>query len=152
MSVDRPTPPRRDAFRHFTDIETRWSDNDAYRHVNNVVYYAWFDSAVNRHLIESGALDIERSEAIGYVVETQCRYFSPITFPDAVSIGLGVTRLGTSSVHYRLAVFRSGEALAAADGRFVHVYVDRVTNRPVPLPTRVREVLSSLQLDDDGPA
>jgi acyl-CoA thioester hydrolase len=148
----RPTPPRRDAFRHYTTIATRWIDNDAYRHVNNVVYYAWFDSAVNRQLIESGALDIEHSAAIGYVVETQCRYYSPIAFPDSVSIGLGVAHLGTSSVRYRLAVFRNDEVLAAAEGRFVHVYVDRVTNRPVPLPARVREVLSGLKLDDDTQA
>lgn len=147
VTTPRPSPPRRDVFRHWTEIATRWSDNDAYRHVNNVVHYAWFDSAVNRHLIESGALDVERSAAIGWVVETQCRYFSPIAFPDVVHVGLGVLHLGTRSVRYRIAVFRNDDPLAAADGRFVHVYVDRATNRPVALPARVREVLSGLEFD-----
>lgn len=137
-------PPRRDAFRHFERIDTRWSDNDAYRHVNNVVYYGFFDSAVNRHLIDAGVLDVERSAAIGLVVETQCRYHAPLAFPDRVEVGLAVAHLGTSSVRYRLGVFRNDEPVAAAVGRFVHVYVDRATQRPVPLPAAVRTLLAPL--------
>jgi acyl-CoA thioester hydrolase len=143
-ATDRPAPPRRAAFAHFTDIATRWADNDAYRHVNNVVYYAWFDSAVNRHLIDGGALDLERSDTIGLVVETGCRYFSPVTFPDRVAIGLRVAHLGNSSVSYVLGVFRNDDDVAAAEGRFVHVYVDRASQRPVPLPARVRALLAPL--------
>ena len=137
-------PPRRHGFRHFTAIDTRWSDNDAYGHVNNVVYYALFDSVVNRHLIGAGVLDPQRSPAVGWVVETQCRYFAPVAFPDRLEVGLAVAQLGTSSVRYRLAVFRDGDDRAAAEGRFVHVYVDRLTQRPVPLPEPVRLLLAPL--------
>jgi acyl-CoA thioester hydrolase len=142
----RPTPPQRAAYVHFTEIDTRWSDNDAYRHVNNVVYYGFFDTAVNRLLIEAGALDLEASPAVGLVVETQCRYFAPISFPDRVSVGLRVAHLGTSSVRYELAVFRNGDQQAAAAGHFVHVYVDRASNRPVPVPTAVRAAVEPLRV------
>jgi acyl-CoA thioester hydrolase len=135
---DRPPPATRARFAHFTEIQTRWSDNDAYRHVNNVVHYGFFDTAVNRMLIEAGALDLEHSPAIGLVVETQCRYFAPISFPDRVSVGLRVARLGGSSIRYELAVFRNDDDAAAAEGHFVHVYVDRLSHRPVPLPVAVR--------------
>jgi acyl-CoA thioester hydrolase len=140
----RPTPPARAAYAHFTTIGTRWSDNDAYRHVNNVVYYGFFDTAVNQRLIEAGALDLEASPAVGLVVETQCRYYAPISFPDRVHVGLRVATLGRSSIRYELAVFRNDEPLAAAEGHFVHVYVDRVTNRPVPLPAAVRAAVAPL--------
>lgn len=140
----RSSPATRDAFVHFTAIDTRWSDNDAYRHVNNVVYYGFFDTAVNRLLIEAGALDLERSAEIGLVVETQCRYFAPLSFPDRVQVGLRVARLGGSSIRYELAVFRNDEASASAEGHFVHVYVDRASNRPVPVPDAVRAVIRPL--------
>ena len=142
---DRPTPSPRDAYAHFTRIATRWSDNDAYRHVNNVVYYAYFDTVVNRRLIEAGALDLEHSPAVGLVVETQCRYFAPVSFPDEVHVGLRVAKLGTSSIRYELAVFRNDEPTASAEGHFVHVYVDRASNRPVPVPEAVRAAVAPLQ-------
>jgi len=119
-------------------------DNDVYRHVNNVVYYAFFDTAVNQLLIEAGVLDIETSPAIGLVVETQCRYFAPIAFPDVVHAGVRVAKLGGSSVRYEIGLFRNDEDEASAEGHFVHVYVDRRTNRPVPIPDDVRTVLRSL--------
>jgi acyl-CoA thioester hydrolase len=146
----RPTPPRRDAFAQFTAISTRWSDNDAYRHVNNVVYYGFFDTAVNQQLIEAGALDVEHSPTVGLVVETQCRYFAPVSFPDRVTVGLRVAHLGTSSIRYELAVFRNDEEVAVAEGHFVHVYVDRATNRPVPLPAPVRAAVAPLALPETG--
>lgn len=141
----RPTPSRRADYAHFTDISTRWSDNDAYRHVNNVAYYGFFDTAVNRHLIEAGVLDVEASPTVGLVVETQCRYFAPIRFPDRVTVGLRVAHAGTSSLRYELAVFRDDDDTAAAEGHFVHVYVDRATNRPVPLPPAVRAAVEPLR-------
>lgn len=140
----RPPRQTRAAFRHFRRITTRWMDNDAYGHVNNVVYYAYFDTAVTQHLIETGALDIARSTAVGLVVETQCRYASPIAFPDLVTAGMRVARLGTSSVRYELGLFRDDEDAASAEGHFIHVYVDRATNRPVPLPDAVRTALAPL--------
>jgi len=140
----RPTPQPRDAYRHFCAITTRWMDNDAYRHVNNVVYYSFFDTAVNRYLIEAGALDIERSPVVGLVVETNCHYFRSIAFPDRVQAGLRVAHLGSSSVRYELAIFREDEPLACAQGHFVHVYVDRDSNRPVALPSQLREALERL--------
>jgi len=134
----------RSAFAAFRTITTRWMDNDVYRHVNNVVYYAFFDTAVNQLLIEAGVLDIETSPAIGLVVETQCRYFAPIAFPDVVHAGVRVAKLGGSSVRYEIGLFRNDEDEASAEGHFVHVYVDRRTNRPVPIPDDVRTVLRSL--------
>ena len=145
----RPQPEPRTAYRHFDRITTRWLDNDAYRHVNNVVYYSWFDTAVNRLLIERGVLDIDRSPVIGLVVETQCRYFRPIAFPDAVTAGLRVGHLGTSSVRYEVGLFRNEEPAAAAQGHFVHVYVDRDSQRPVPLPEDLRGVLRGLHPASD---
>lgn len=139
---NQPTP--RDRYPHFLAMPTRWGDNDSYGHVNNVVYYSFFDSAVNRHLIENGALDISASTVIGLVIETQCTFFSSMGFPDVVNVGLKVVRLGNSSVQYEIALFRNDQALASAVGKFVHVYVDRASNRPVPIPPRVRELLTSL--------
>ncbi|HWI11888.1 MAG TPA: thioesterase family protein [Burkholderiaceae bacterium] len=140
----RPTPPGRDAYRHFSAITTRWMDNDAYGHVNNVVYYSWFDTVVNRYLIEAGALDIERSPAIGLVVETHCNYFAPLAFPQPVEAGLRVAHLGGSSVRYEIGLFGPGQARAAACGHFVHVYVDRSTRRPAPLPAPLIQALRGL--------
>ena len=113
--------------------------------MNNVVYYAYFDTAVNKHLIDAGVLDVAASPVVGLVVETRCTYFSPAGFPDAVHVGLKVKHLGTSSVRYELGVFRNSEALASAVGEFVHVYVDRATSRAVPIPQPVREVLERLR-------
>jgi len=121
-------------------------DNDSYGHVNNVVYYSFFDTAVNRWLIERGLLDVADSAAIGLVVETQCRYASPITFPDRVTAGMRVARLGRSSVRYELALFRNDDALPAATGHFVHVYVDRMSRTSVAIPDTVRQALESLCL------
>ena len=123
---------------------TRWHDNDVYGHVNNAVFYAWFDTAVNGYLMEASGADITQLPAIGVVAETGCRYLSQVTFPERVEIGLAVARLGRTSVTYRLAVLRSGEDVPAAVGRFVHVYVDRTTRRPVAVPAVVRAVLEPL--------
>ena len=141
----RPQPTTRDAYRHFTTLSTRWADNDAYGHVNNVVYYAFFDTAVNRHLIEQGVLDIASSPVVGLVIETRCTYFSSVTYPDTVHVGLKVVHLGKSSVRYELGIFTNAENLASAVGEFVHVYVDRATNRPLPIPPPVRAVLEALR-------
>ena len=141
----RPPIGTRADYRWFTTIPTRWMDNDVYGHVNNVVYYSYFDTVVNGYLIYSGALDIEESRVIGLVVETQCRYFKPITFPDAVHAGLRVARLGSSSVRYEIGIFRNDEETAAAQGHFVHVYVDRETRRPAGLPQQMREALEKLR-------
>ena len=140
----RAAPGLRDAYRAFREIPTRWMDNDVYGHVNNVVYYSYFDTAVNAHLIEAGALDIAGSPVIGLVVETQCRYASPIAFPDLVTAGIRVARLGTSSVRYEIGLFRNDAQTASAEGHFVHVYVDRATSRPVPLPDALRAALEPL--------
>lgn len=142
--MSRPEPESRDRYRHFLAVPTRWIDNDAYRHVNNVVYYSWFDTVVNGYLLASGALDIETSAVIGLVVETQCQYFSPIAFPDVAHAGLRVAKLGTSSVRYEVGIFRNEEQRAAAQGHFVHVYVDRAAGRPVPLPAKLRAALGPL--------
>jgi acyl-CoA thioester hydrolase len=141
----KPQPEPRTAYRAFHDITTRWLDNDVYGHVNNVVYYSWFDTAVNGHLIEHGALDIHQGQVIGLVVETQCNYFTPIAFPQAVQAGLRVARLGQSSVRYEVGLFVRGEEHTAAKGHFVHVYVDRESRRPAALPANLRSVLEALQ-------
>ncbi|MBA4212299.1 MAG: thioesterase [Polaromonas sp.] len=142
--VPRPQPLSRSAYRVLRSITTRWADNDVYGHVNNVVYYSWFDTAVNAHLIEQGALDIHQGPVIGLVIETQCNYFAPLAFPQTVWAGLRVAHLGTSSVRYEVGLFADGEDLAAACGHFVHVYVDRHTRRPVPLPELLKKTLETL--------
>lgn len=144
MSASKPQPLPRSHFQHFETIATRWMDNDVYGHVNNVVYYSYFDTVVNQYLLEQGVLDIESSTVIGLVVETQCNYFSPITFPDAVHAGLRVAKLGASSVRYEVGLFRNDDALASAQGHFVHVYVDRATRRPTALPEDLRQALALL--------
>jgi acyl-CoA thioester hydrolase len=144
MLPDANTPPPRSAYAYFTTIDTRWADEDAYGHVNNVAYYGFFDTAVNRRLIERGVLDPRTSRAIGLVVESGCRYFESLSFPDRIEAGLKVERLGTSSVTYDIALFRNDSPAAAARGRFVHVYVDRETRRPTPIPDDVRAVLAEL--------
>ncbi len=137
-------PKPRSFYVHFTELTTRWMDNDAYGHINNVVYYSFFDTAVNAHLIACGCLDIQNSAAVGLVVETGCQFFKPIAFPDVLSAGLRVAKLGTSSVRYEIGIFLQGDESAAAEGHFVHVYVGRVQGKPVPIPDNVRKVLSSL--------
>ena len=134
----------RTAFGHLHAVATRWADNDVYGHVNNVVYYSYFDTAVNQHLIEAGWLDVAAGAVIGLVAETQCRYFSPLAFPDLVTAGLRVAGTGRSSVRYEIGLFRGEAETAAAQGRFVHVYVDRGTGRPVPLPDGLMRVLAPL--------
>jgi acyl-CoA thioester hydrolase len=124
---------------------TRWADNDAYGHVNNTVYYQWFDTAVNAWLVEAGLLDIERGDPIGLVVETGCAYFSPLSFPGDVEVGIAVERLGSSSVTYRIGVFGAGSAEASAQGHFTHVYVGRDSRRPTELPGEWRKRLEQLQ-------
>jgi acyl-CoA thioester hydrolase len=141
---DRPAAETRADFGKFMQITTRWMDNDVYAHVNNVVYYSFFDTAVNQYLIESGCLDIRTSTQIGLVVETNCRYFSPITFPDLVTAGIRVAHLGKSSVRYEVGLFRNDEDTASAQGHFVHVYVDRASNRPAPLSDALRRALAPL--------
>ncbi len=143
------TAATRAHYAHLTVIDTRWMDNDAYGHVNNVVYYSFFDTAVNRWLIERGLLDIAGSEAIGLVVETQCRYRSPIAFPDRVTAGVRVVHLGRSSVRYELALFRNDDDTAAAMGHFVHVYVSRASRASVSIPETVRQALESLRMPSE---
>ena len=142
---DRQAPPSREAFARFVAIATRWSDNDAYGHLNNVVYYSLFDSAVNAILIEAGLLDPETSPVVGLVVETNCRYYASLAYPEPIEVGVAVEHLGRSSVRYHLAVFGAGAPAAAAAGRFTHVYVDRATNRPVSIPEGHRRLMEKLK-------
>ena len=142
--MDRPAPELKHAYPHLCDITTRWGDNDAYGHVNNVVYYSWFDTVVNSWLIANGALDIHAGKTIGLVVETQCNYFAPLAFPQAIQVGLRVARVGGSSVRYELGVF-GDDSLCAAKGHFVHVYVDATTRRPVPVPEQLKTILETLK-------
>ena len=142
--MDRPTPLPASVFAHFAEITTRWSDNDIYGHINNVVYYEFFDTVVNNYLIAQGALDIEKGGVIGLVVETHCNYFQPIAYPETVRAGLRVAHLGTSSVRYEIGIFRGRDDTASAQGSFVHVYVDRASNKPVPLPEALKKALKSL--------
>ena len=142
--MSKPEPPTRADYKVFYPINTRWSDNDIYGHVNNVVYYSYFDTAANRYLIEQGGLDISDGSIVGYVVSSGCEYHAPITYPEAVEAGLRVDRLGTSSVRYGLAIFREGSEQAAAHGHFVHVFVDRVADKSVPIPASLRQALARL--------
>ena len=144
IKPEKPQPEPRTAYKVFRTLGTRWMDNDAYGHVNNVVYYSWFDTAVNAYLIEQGVLDIHHGETIGLVIETQCNYFSPLAFPQTVEAGIRVARLGSSSVRYEVGLFAQGEPLTAAKGHFIHVYVDKQTRRPVPLPFNLKTVLETL--------
>jgi acyl-CoA thioester hydrolase len=140
---DRPEP--RSAYRHFLPIQTRWMDNDAYGHVNNVVYYSWFDTVVNAYLIDRGVLDIERSPTVGLVVETRCSYFSELAFPQQVEAGLRVGRIGSSSVRYEIGLFATAAPQASAQGHFIHVYVDRATRKPAPLTAALRGALERIR-------
>jgi acyl-CoA thioester hydrolase len=141
--VSRQIPTRAD-YRRFYPVTTRWSDNDIYGHVNNVIYYSYFDTAANRYLIEQGGLDIGDGRIVGYVVNSGCHYHAPITYPENIEAGLRVDRLGNSSVQYGIAIFRDGVDEAAAHGHFVHVFVDRLADRPVPIPETLRAALQRL--------
>jgi acyl-CoA thioester hydrolase len=151
MSDSKPlSPPKlqalpRSAYPVFRTITTRWMDNDAYGHVNNVVYYSWFDTAVNAYLIEQGVLDIHHGASIGLVVETQCNYFAPLAFPQTIEAGIRVAHQGTSSVRYEVGLFAQDEPMTAARGHFVHVYVDRIHRRPLPLSAAFQTVLETLK-------
>ena len=143
--MSRAAPLGRDAYRHFTTIPMRWADNDAYGHVNNTVYYEWFDTAVNRWLVDHGLLDIERGDPIGLVVQTGCSYFASLAFPGDVEVGIAIARLGSSSVTYRIGVFGVGAAEPAAQGHFTHVYVRRQDRRPTQLPALWRATFGELE-------
>jgi acyl-CoA thioester hydrolase len=143
--AERASRLTRADFRIFRAIPTRWHDNDVYGHVNNVVYYGWFDTAVNAWLIENGFLDPTTSEIVGLVVETGCSYFESVAFPETVEAGIAVERLGTSSVTYRIGIFRQGSEQAAAQGRFTHVYVARASQKPVPIPAPLRAAFTAIQ-------
>jgi acyl-CoA thioester hydrolase len=141
---NRPERLSRRDFPVFRPIATRWLDNDIYGHVNNAQYYSYFDTAVNGWLVEQGLLAPATSPVVGLVVETGCSYFESVAFPEALDAGIAVTRIGHSSVRYAIAIFRNGGALSAAQGHFVHVYVDRASQRPVPVPGPTREALAAL--------
>ncbi|MGB6117412.1 MAG: thioesterase family protein [Mesorhizobium sp.] len=131
-------------YKTFRPIQTRWMDNDVYGHMNNVVHYSLFDTAVNGWLVEQRVLDFHSGDQVGLVVETGCKYFAELAFPDLVTAGLRVTKLGSSSVRYEIGLFRNDADVAAAQGFFVHVYVDRITRRPKPLGERLRAVLETI--------
>jgi len=134
----------RSAFAHFLAIGTRWKDNDVYGHVNNVEYYSFFDTVINDFLIRSGGLDIHGGDVIGLCVESQCTFKQSLAFPDSVDAGLRVSKLGNSSVHYEIGLFRAGSDDPAATGRFVHVFVDRTDRRPAPIPAQLRTALEGI--------
>jgi acyl-CoA thioester hydrolase len=136
--------PTRAEFRHFLAIPTRWMDNDNYGHVNNVVYYAYFDTLVNEHLIHVAGLDFRAAAAVGIVVETCCRFHRSLSFPGVVDAGMRVARIGNTSVRYEIGLFAEGEDAAAADGHFVHVWVERTSNRPTGIPQAIRNALTPL--------
>jgi acyl-CoA thioester hydrolase len=142
--TSKPTASRRADYPHFHALQTRWMDNDVYGHVNNVVYYSWFDTAVNHFLMASKALDIPGGDVIGLVIETHCNYFAPVSFPDTVHIGVRVASVGNSSVRYEVGIFREGDDTAAAQGHFIHVYVDAASRRPITVPDRMRAVLQAI--------
>src|SRR5689334_6368976 len=148
----RAEPQRRADYPHLLPITTRWLDNDAYGHVNNVVYFSYFDTVVNTYLIAKGALEIQSSPVIGLVVEVACQYLAPLTYPETVTAGLRVAHIGRSSVRYEIAMFSEGSDVAAAQGHFVHVYVDRETRRPVAaLPAELRAALEPLRVRSTSP-
>jgi acyl-CoA thioester hydrolase len=144
---ERPAAEPRHAYPFFTRITTRWMDNDLYGHINNVVYYSFFDTAVNGYLIDRGALDIHDGGVIGLVVETHCNFFAPLRYPPPVAAGVRVGRVGSSSVRYEVGLFADGAASCAASGHFVHVYVDRASRRPAALPPALLTALAPLRTD-----
>lgn len=145
MSTDKKPLGRRADYRHFMDLQTRWMDNDLYGHVNNVVYYSYFDTLLNRYLIDHGGLDIHEGQVIGIAVETLCRFHKSFAYPETINGGLRIGKLGNSSVRYEIGLFAPGEDLARAEGHFVHVFVERKTQRPTPIPPRIRAALERIQ-------
>jgi acyl-CoA thioester hydrolase len=143
---ERPKALPRQAFKHFIDMPTRWHDNDVFGHVNNVVYYSYFDTAVNRHLTDAGLLDPVTSAIVGLVVGTSCTYFESVAFPDELEVGMAVVKLGTSSVTYQLGLFKKGHETCAALCHFTHVYVDRASNKPVAIPARNRVLFEGIRV------
>lgn len=146
MSNEKAPIGTRAAYPHVLPIPTRWMDNDLYGHVNNVVYYSYFDTVVNRYLIDPGGLDIHKGTVVGIVAETQCRFFKSFSYPETVDAGLRVGRLGNSSVRYEIGLFGEGEDTARAEGHFVHVFVDRASNKPVPMPPGIRAALQRIMV------
>ncbi|MFK7976888.1 MAG: acyl-CoA thioesterase [Halioglobus sp.] len=142
--MSAPERPSRSDYKVFYPISTRWADNDIYGHVNNVTYYAYFDTAANRYLIEEGGLDISDGTIVGYVVNSGCQYHAPITYPEGIEAGVRVDKLGNSSVQYGIAIFREGEEEAVANGHFVHVFVERAANKSVPIPENLRSALEKI--------
>jgi acyl-CoA thioester hydrolase len=143
-TLGRPKPEARNHYKLFRSIGTRWMDNDAYGHVNNAVYYSWFDTAVNAFLVEQGVLDLRQGQTIGLVVQTQCHFFAELAFPQTLDCGLRVARLGRTSVRYELGLFAQDAMLTAAKGHFIHVFVDRASRDPAPLSASLRSVLEKL--------
>tara|TARA_S200000501_G_scaffold368476_1_gene406374 strand:+ start:1166 stop:1597 length:432 start_codon:yes stop_codon:yes gene_type:complete len=141
----RQKPKNRNQFKYFQKISTRWSDNDVYGHVNNVIYYFWFDTAVNQFLIKNNTLDIKSGEIIGLVVETHCSYFSPISFPEEITVGLSVNNIGNSSVKYEAGIFKESDEIASAQGYFIHVYVNRNKYNPVRIPEKAYNLIKSIE-------
>jgi acyl-CoA thioester hydrolase len=144
MSKERPGPGVRSEYVEFMPIQTRWMDNDVYGHVNNVVYYSYFDTVVNRYLIDPGGLDFHNAPIVGIMAETMCRFHRSIAYPESIDAGIRVGRLGTSSVRYEVGLFGTGEDDARAEGHLVHVFVERATNKPVPIPAGIRAALERL--------
>jgi acyl-CoA thioester hydrolase len=142
--MDRGSAPSRSAYKHLRSITTRWHDNDVYRHVNNIVYYSFFDTVINGYLMTEGALDYERSEIVGLAIETHCQFHKPIRFPQTVEAGLRVSKLGNSSVRYEIGIFVEGEPECCAEGYFVHVFVQRPHNSPIRIPAQIRSALERL--------
>ena len=144
MSTERPASGKRRAYKHFLALQTRWMDNDLYGHVNNVVYYSYFDTLLNRYLIDAGKLDIHDGKVVGVAVETLCRFHKSFAYPETIDGGLRIGRLGSSSVRYEIGLFAQGEDLARAEGHFIHVFVDRATQRPQPIPAVIRAALEKI--------
>ena len=140
----KPIAKSRTDFHYFIDLGTRWSDNDIYGHVNNVMYYSYFDTTANRYLIDEGGLDIHEGDIIGLVVDSGCSYFAPVAFPDQLEGSLAISKLGNSSVRYEIGIFKKGEQTAVAQGHFVHVFVDREQRQSTPIPEQMREALARL--------
>jgi len=142
--MNRPQPAERASFHWFYPLDTRWADNDIYGHANNVVYYAWFDTVVNRFLIEEGGMRPGQDNVVGYVVSSGCDYFAPVTYPESLELGLRVVRLGEKSVSWEVGVFLPGESESRATGRFVHAFVDQAAQRPAAVPPAIREAVMKL--------
>lgn len=148
MGMMNPKDERRENYRHQRQLPTRWRDNDVYHHINNVIYYEFFDTLINGYLMDAGGLDYRAGESVGFAVETHCQFLQPVRFPEVVDACLRVGHLGVSSVRYEIAIFKAGEESAAAVGYFVHVFVDRQTHQPVRIVGRLREAMSALQMPE----